>query len=924
MRSNLWRRLEDLFAVVLDAPPGERRALVEAQCGDDFELKTEALSYLDAIEASQGFLEELDTELAGRLISDGSELAIGSRVGPFRILEELGHGGMGTVYLAERVEGDFEQQVALKVIRWSGLSYQLRERFYVERQILARLQHPGIARLLDGGITEEGDPWFAMEVVEGRPITDFCSERGLNQQQRISLFLEVCDAVRYAHRLLVVHRDLKPSNILINSDGRPKLVDFGIAKALSDPEGDGTNEDRLYGFAATPEYTAPEVLSEGTITTGSDVFSLAVVLHELLVGVRPIVLADTESPDAPAEDEASSARSTPHEPLAREPASVPLKPDLEAIIQKGIDPDPERRYRTIEDFESDIGRFMDSRPITARPNTPAYRFGKFVRRNRGAVLAALLVILSLMGGLIVSITQTREARQQAVRAEEIKDFLIRAFDAAGPATARGETLTARQILDEGARRIRTELVDQPEVQIELQMVLGSIYRELGLFAQSDTLLSDAVSAGRVTFDGEDQRMGSLIGELASLRLEQSRLQEADSLFRIALDLRKRLAPSASPEIAAGLTGLANTRTQLGEFEEAEALHREALKIDEIAFGGDDLTVAEDLQNLGWVVWRLAKYSEADSVLNRALTIQRHHKKADDHKVALTLATLGKVKSSLGDEAAAEKLHRDALALRRRILGDRHPDVALSLSDLALVVQRQGRLDEASDLFEEALDLESSSLGWEHAYTINTLNNLAICNYQMGQIALGVERMKRVVDLRTKTVGGDHADALTAENNLGAMLHAMGADREALQWLERVNKTRISQGRENEIDNGFTQKNLGDVYSALSMDAETEKAYVAALNILRPKLPANSFRIGDAEAALGELLVKSKQYGRAIPLLRDAVRVRTENEGPDNPKTVETQEWLSKALGATRALDEAERLRLEDDFVAAPTPKSTTH
>ncbi|HMB89755.1 MAG TPA: serine/threonine-protein kinase, partial [Rhodothermales bacterium] len=660
-----WQQINDLFVAAQARPLEERRAFLKQACADQPDLQAEVESLLFAYDASDDFLHKINLDEAVALLeSVGEPVSPGQQIGPYRVVRELGRGGMGAVYLAHRADGQFDQQVALKLIKRGIDSEAILYRFLHERQILARLQHAHIARLLDGGVSADGRPYFAMEYVAGVPLTDYCDAHRLDVEARLRLFEQVCRAVHYAHTNLVVHRDLKPSNMLVTEEGELKLLDFGIAKLL-DEEASVKTMTEAGLRVMTPEYAAPEQMQGETVTTATDIYALGVVLYELLTGHRPYqfdrrtpaavahVMAEAE-PVRPSTvvsqttelrfgdgmgttktitpQDVSQARSTQPERLQRR-----LRGDLDIVVLKALRKEPERRYASAEALVEDIRRHLAGLPVVAQQDTMDYRMRKFVRRHRVGVLAAGLVVAALVAGLTVALWQARVARQEATKAEVVQAFMLSLFKTSNPDKAKGETITARELLDAGATRVEVELANQPEVQAEMMAVVGKVYQQLGLYEPARPLLEQALARRRAVL-GENHE-----------------------------------------DVAASLHDLASLLQSTGDYAAAESLYRETLTLQRKLLGHQHTTVATTLNNLASLLF------------------------------------------DQGDYDAAEGLFREALALRQKLLGPEHPDIAISLNDLALVLYYNGDYDAAEPLFYEALAMQRKLLGPEHTDLAMTLN-----------------------------------------------------------------------------------------------------------------------------------------------------------------------------------------------------------
>ncbi|HMS02802.1 MAG TPA: serine/threonine-protein kinase, partial [Gemmatimonadaceae bacterium] len=510
MSTPRWQRLDALFHEALECPASERAAFLDAACGGDAALRREVKALLDADAAPGDPLGEVVADAAQRLDATRAVDLTGQRIGSFRVGREIGRGGMGAVYLGERDDGGFAQRVALKVIGVGASAPATRARFLRERQILAALQHPGIARLVDGGVTDAGQPWFAMEYVEGERIDAWCARTQASLATRLRLFDEACRAIAYAHARLVVHRDLKPEHLLVTADGDVRVLDFGIAKALVGDGGDGgsggdptpgatppTVTTLLRGLPMTPAYASPEQARGEPVGTATDVYALGVILYELLTGHRPYEVRDA-TPETLAD---AIAHATPLPPSARaEAPPVPrarLVGDLDAICLKALAKDPARRYATVEALREDLARFAERRPVRAVPPTLRYRLRTLVRRYPAASTIGALAVVALVavtGWYTQRLATERDlARREAARAREVADFLRTLFEVADPETVRGDTITVRTMLDRGAERIDRALAGQPRLRADLTELLGGAFVGLGLPERGEALLASALA-----------------------------------------------------------------------------------------------------------------------------------------------------------------------------------------------------------------------------------------------------------------------------------------------------------------------------------------------------------------------------------------------------------------------------------------------
>jgi eukaryotic-like serine/threonine-protein kinase len=883
-----WRQVSGLLDRALELDPAERSRFLEVSCAEDHGLKAEVEELLAADGRAGDFLATPAAELAAGLVEEpaatreGEIPWVGRRVGPWRIAGELGRGGMGTVFLAERADGQYEQQAALKLARAGILSGEAAARFLQERRILARLEHPAIARLLDGGLTEDGQPYFAMERVDGLPITRYADEERLTVGARLRLFLEVCDAVSYAHRRLVVHRDLKPSNILVPVDGHPRLLDFGIAKLLAEEGDPGETVTRLGFQPMTPEYAAPEQVRGEPATTTADVYALGIVLSELLAGRRPYELTahtavELERQVAAAEpmrpslllrdswqpreaERVAQARGTTVSRLRRS-----LEGDLDTIVLTALRKEPERRYRSAEALAQDVRGHLAGRPITARAESVLYRSRKFVRRHRFGVAAGALVVATLVAGLVATTWQARLAHLEAAKAGEVKRFLVTLFELSNPDRSSGESVTARELLDQGAERISSGLSGQPEVQAELLNTLAQIYEKLSLYDRAIPLVDRALELRRSLLGENHPAVAESLDLKTTLLFDKASYESAEQLARQALALRRRLQGGTHPDVAKSARNLGQILQVRGELDAAEPLYREALETGRRALGNAD------------------------------------------PEVATTLDQMATLRSAQGRSDEAERLAREALAIRQKTLGAEHLDTATSMNNLALILRDRGKLPEAEGLYRRVLDFDLKRLGGEHLYTATVMNNLASVLRERGEYDESEHLYRRVLEIDHKLFGDTHRYVAIASSNLGALMADRGQHEEAEQLIRRSLAIFVSLFGERHTSVGRAYRHLGDVRRKRGDRQGARKSYERALDILRGTLAADHPTLALAKVELGSLLAEDGEAAQAEPLLREALDTQRRKQGEADARTADAELALGVCLTARGRAAEAEPL-----------------
>jgi len=707
-------RLRAAFDTLAELPPPERGAWLDRHVPDAAERAL--LLRLLAADDEAGFLDTPATEHAARLAAE--EIApgglIGRRIGAFQVLGELGQGGMSAVFLGARVGADFEQRVAIKLLR-RGLYSELEQRLFLrERRVLAALNHANIARLIDGGVTEAGIPYLVMEFVDGVAITRYVQMHALGIQQRLELFLTVCRAVAAAHRNLIVHRDIKPSNILVSGDGVVKLLDFGIAKLL---EEDGVTQATGTVGVFTPDYAAPEQIAGEAITTATDVYSLGVLLHEMLLGVRPTG-TPTRRPSSLIPTRTATVirgeQSTVVYPIAPARLRSLLRGDLDNVLMKALAAEPAQRYNTANAFGDDIERYLRRQPVTAHPPSRLYRARKFVQRHRGGVAITALFALALVGLLGLTLWQARIARNEAQRANATRDFMVDLFQTASEDVPRDQRPTPAQLVQEAAKRAREDENLAEPVRAQLLFMLGKVALANGEYAEAEKMLNEAIVRDRALgIDTSSPEWLDLLVQKGNLLQRTNRNSEADSLMS---EVKPLLLSQDSEGAVSGLMLLGATRAYAGHTDEAVAIAQQAARKAERVFGADSVNGIETLTYLGQLCTQVHRYREGIALLEPAIARWHRLKLPEDDQLARTLLHLANAKEHVNASVEVEPIYRDAIGLMRRIYTLPHDRLATGLGSYARFLIGEERLDEAQAALDEALAIDIKVLGAEHART----------------------------------------------------------------------------------------------------------------------------------------------------------------------------------------------------------------
>ncbi|HEY9420102.1 MAG TPA: serine/threonine-protein kinase, partial [Thermoanaerobaculia bacterium] len=727
-----WRTVDRVFAQALELPPAERAAFLDSACAGDEGLRREVELLLAADERNATFLERPAGEALGWRPLAGEEEE-GGRLGPYRLLRRIGGGGMGNVYLASRDDEEYQREVAIKILRAGLEGTEAYHRFLAERQILARLEHPNIARLYDGGTTSDGRPFLVMELVDGLPVDQYCDRHQLTVDQRLGLFRRICSAVEHAHQNLLVHRDIKPGNILVTPDGEPKLLDFGIAKQLEPKIAADSGPLTRTGLRImTPSYASPEQVKGEAVTTASDVYSLGVLLYELLTGRSPYGPAEVtyeieraiceQEPERPSaalfragaagSDETASARKTRPQVLQRR-----LRGDLDNIVLMALRKEPSRRYSSVGQLSRDLERHQQDLPVAARADTLRYRARKFVVRHRVGVAAAvavlLLVTLLVAGFMARLIEQRRQLAQERDKAQYALSFLVDTFKNADPYQARGERLTAQEILDQGTKRVGRDLGGRPEVQAAVMQSLGEVHYGLGQYAKAEPLFQRALELRRKLYGPESLEVAESLEQLGRIHFESSEKEQGERLLRQSLALKRRVLGDRHLEVARSLNLLGSSLAQFDATDDLMRLHTEALEIARQQEGAEGPVVAETLIVQGKLQRDLGDYAAAERLFREGLDMERRALGEDAPEVYRHKTLFGEILLDQGKYIEAEKLLRKNLKEQEKILGRDHPDFYTTANNLAMALHNLNRDPEAEVLYREVLERVKAQYGPTH-------------------------------------------------------------------------------------------------------------------------------------------------------------------------------------------------------------------
>ncbi len=972
MDTERWSRISAVFDQAVEALPGERTALLDLACNGDDKLRLEVQSLLDA-DASGDVLErqapKLRNAVAVEWARDADAAPVGSVIGSWRMLRELGRGGMGVVMLAERVDGHFEQRVALKLIKRGMDSEAVLNRFLRERQILARLSHPNIARLLDGGLSAEGRPYFVMEYVEGAPILEYCASHSLGLRARLDCILQICAALQFAHRQLVVHLDIKPSNVIVTDNGEVKLLDFGIAKLLGEVDADALLTHTHRQRPLTPGYASPEQLLGEPVTTATDVYGIGCLLYELLTGFRA-----TGSVAPPNLDEAPQGINC-SEPLAPSRAGpgpkVPhislrkLRGDLDTIALKALKSEPERRYPTVEALAEDLRRFLDGQPIAARRDTLFYRTGKFVARHRFGVALSILGLAGLIATTTFALMQASSARAHALRAQAVTQYLVDVFRVADPKRMPGGLkLSVREVLDAGAKGLQSQLEQQPQLEASFSVVLGSIYQGLGendraidllqrslalrstagpgdnshadtlaLLARAQYEKGDYSSAAATSTQARAEHLAqgkidspiiandlALQGEIAR---REGEFYKGAALLAQALAMSRSTVKSPHAQIAAQLNQLAALYGDMNRIEEATRLTEQSLAMFRTLYGENHLDVAENLVNLGVFLMQSDHIARALPVFDEAIAIYRRLLPANHPLLALALANEARAFDRLKRYRDADPLYREALEMQQRVLGSQHPDLATTLNNLAVLRMHVDDFSGSAKYSRDAMAVWAAQGKPEHPFALISKAHLAVALRESGDLVQSEIITRQVLAARRRQLGDGNRAVAMSMNDLGIVLRLTG--HAAMAVIEQRHAQGIRVGLSDvppqetaaaRVQYALSESDAGDYEDARS-NIKAGIAELTGIKALDPEQLANAI-LADARIELA-----GHDIAVGCALARQALSMRPADDPTTGWRHAEAQGVYGRCLAGLGQIESA-RYQLQAALAALVRVRGASH
>lgn len=901
MKSEKWCKIEDLFEKASNLSPDERISYLKNECGNDSEIFDEVVSLLEADDNIHPVLNKK----ASDLINIEHKLNfVGQQIGSYKIVEEIASGGMGTVFLAERSDGVFEQKVALKIIKPGLSTISIIRRFQNERQILANLQHPNIARLFDGGVTDDRRPFFTMEYVEGIPIDEYCDENKLNINERLDLFKKVCETIQYAHNNLVIHRDLKPSNILIQKNGEIKLLDFGIAKVLS---AESENEDlptitQTEIHLMTPEYSSPEQIRNSKISVSTDIYSLGLVLYKLLSGKSAHdfqsrtfnefekVICDQQiiKPSTIINNSISESKVFENRKVQPEKLRKILNGDLDNICLMALRKEPERRYASVEMFAFDIQRYLDDLPILARKESITYSARKFIIRHKTAVIANIALFFIINGLILFYTIQLKEQRDkanlEAKKAEQVASFLQDLFLVSDPNESLGKTITARELLDKGASKLKISLDEEVEVKSQLLNTIGKVYTNLGLYNSAEEIFLILRENKDLPLVDKSTYVETLINLAIVYRFE-GKYDSAGVMLKNIRNNRDNYFENNSPLLAKLYNNLGGYYYETAQFDSSDYYYKKAVLLIRNSYGSRSIELADVMYNLGVLEFDSGNLSKSDSLYRKSLELYTELRGELDAKTATAQNELASVLRYTGKFDEAEVLYNKALETRIKIFGDNHPDVAHTLNHLSRLYYNQEQYEKAEPLVRKSLEIRENLYDSTHPEISASKSSLAGTLMGLNKYEEAEKYYRSAYEASLKKFGKTHHYTPALLSNIGYALmeqqkydEAENAMLSALEMLDNLGSYRPTYKSVRVIK-------LAELYNRTNRFIEAEKLLNEEIKMLKSKNLDDSWFIGLAESELGYSLHKQNKDIQAEGLLVNGYNILKEQKGDNSSATI---------------------------------------
>ena len=843
----------------------------------------------------------------------------GMVIGPYHLAQLIGQGGMGEVWLAEQME-PVRRRVAIKFIKAGMDTQEVVARFESERQALALMNHPAIAKVFDAGSTDEGRPYFVMEYVVGMPITLYCDRYKLNTRQRLELFMAVCEGVQHAHQKAIIHRDLKPTNILVTEvDGKavPHIIDFGVAKATSHRLNASSLFTQAGALIGTLGYISPEQADSGgeDIDTRSDVYSLGVVLYEMLSGTLPFDFGrlaynealrwlrecDAPSPSTRVRALGEESTLTAKNRGADLPALVgQLRGDPDAIALRALEKDRSRRYSTPTELASDISRYLRNEPVLARAPSAVYHARKFVRRHRLAATLASLLALLTVAFAIAQTVELRRIRRERDRADRISDFLTNMFKVPAPSEARGNTVTAREVLDRSSNEIEMGLGKDFEARTRLMLVMVRTYENLGLFSRAHTLMERVLQDRLKTLGPDNSKTLEAMSEMGLILYREGRDTEAEQLLRNTIDAQNRVLGAASPSTLESRDHLACILIRQAHYVEVEKIERELIDLSSRNHGAEDPQTLRFMESLAVALGRQSRFAEAETEYKQILETQRRNLGTDHPDTLAIMHNLAGMYLDQGSDAEAEKLYRKTLAIDQRVLGSEHPETANDMTTLANTVRFDNhRRAEAEGLYRKALAIEFHAVGPDHPYTTAAQEGLANVLSEENRYAEAETLLRQILIERQRLLGPDHTDTLLSQYNLASVLKHENRYNEAEVLIRETLETQSRVLNANDPDTLASKALLADILLVEQKPQEAETLARQAFNDQLKTLGPDHRDTLESLGTLGTALVQSGRYEDAKKLYQDIIAAISTDKSQEAREDVFGL-WFDLAELATRS------------------------